>query len=127
VCVLGCGGDRDLAKRPEMGAAAVRGADIAVLTSDNPRSENPARILDAMLEGALSVSADKRAELLVDIDRAAAIQTAVRLARAGDAVVVAGKGHEQGQEIAGVVRPFDDRSVLQAALMDWVGAETRTC
>jgi UDP-N-acetylmuramoyl-L-alanyl-D-glutamate--2,6-diaminopimelate ligase len=127
VCVLGCGGDRDLAKRPEMGAAAVRGADIAVLTSDNPRSENPARILDAMLEGALSVSADERAELVVDLDRAAAIQTAVRLARPGDAVVVAGKGHEQGQEIAGVVRAFDDRAVLQAALMDWVGAETRTC
>jgi UDP-N-acetylmuramoyl-L-alanyl-D-glutamate--2,6-diaminopimelate ligase len=127
VCVLGCGGDRDQAKRPEMGAAAARGADVAVLTSDNPRSEDPATILDAMLEGALSVPSDDRAELIVDLDRAAAITAAVRLARSGDAVVVAGKGHEQGQEIGGVIRPFDDRSVLRAALMERVGSEARTC
>jgi UDP-N-acetylmuramoyl-L-alanyl-D-glutamate--2,6-diaminopimelate ligase len=126
LCVLGCGGDRDQAKRPQMGAAVARGADVAVLTSDNPRSEDPARILDAMLEGARSVRSDDRAELLVDLDRAAAIETVVRLAGPGDAVVVAGKGHEQGQEMGGVVRPFDDRAVLRAALRQHVGAEPVT-
>ena len=103
VVVLGCGGDRDRGKRPLMGRAAVEGADVAVLTSDNPRSEDPLAILAEM----------QQPDALVEPDRRAAIALAVRLARPGDTVVVAGKGHESGQEVAGVVTPFDDREVLR--------------
>jgi UDP-N-acetylmuramoyl-L-alanyl-D-glutamate--2,6-diaminopimelate ligase len=116
IVVLGCGGDRDRAKRPLMGAAAARLADVAVLTSDNPRSEEPDQILAAMLDGAMEVAPAQRAEVIVELDRKIAIQIAVSQARAGDVVVVAGKGHEQGQEVGGVVHPFDDRSVLRAEL-----------
>ncbi|MCX5152532.1 UDP-N-acetylmuramoyl-L-alanyl-D-glutamate--2,6-diaminopimelate ligase [Streptomyces sp. NBC_00291] len=114
--VLGCGGDRDTTKRAPMGAAAARFADVAVLTSDNPRSEDPLAILAAMFEGAVSVPPAERGAVLVDADRAAAIVAAVASARPGDTVLVAGKGHEQGQDTAGVVRPFDDREVLRAAI-----------
>ncbi|MEV8305999.1 UDP-N-acetylmuramoyl-L-alanyl-D-glutamate--2,6-diaminopimelate ligase [Streptomyces flavidovirens] len=114
--VLGCGGDRDKQKRPSMGAAAARLADTAVLTSDNPRSEDPLAILAAMLAGAAEVPAHERGDVLVDADRASAIAAAVARAKPGDTVLVAGKGHEQGQDIAGVVRPFDDRQVLRAAI-----------
>jgi UDP-N-acetylmuramoyl-L-alanyl-D-glutamate--2,6-diaminopimelate ligase len=114
--VLGCGGDRDAAKRPLMGAAAARLADVAVLTSDNPRSEDPQAILASVVEGARSVPAEQQGEVVVQIDRAAAIGLAVSRARAGDVLVVAGKGHEQGQEVAGVVHPFDDRTALRAHL-----------
>jgi UDP-N-acetylmuramoyl-L-alanyl-D-glutamate--2,6-diaminopimelate ligase len=106
IVVLGCGGDRDRGKRPLMGRAAVEGADVAVLTSDNPRSEDPLAILAEMAQP------DARLEP----DRRAAIGLAVRLARPGDTVVVAGKGHESGQDVAGVVTPFDDRVVLREAL-----------
>ncbi|HWF40846.1 MAG TPA: UDP-N-acetylmuramyl-tripeptide synthetase, partial [Acidothermaceae bacterium] len=116
IVVLGCGGDRDRAKRPLMGAAAARLADVAVLTSDNPRSEEPEQILAAMLDGAMDVAPEHRGEVIVELDRKAAIQVAVSRARAGDVVVVAGKGHEQGQEVGGVVYPFDDRTVLRAEL-----------
>ncbi|MFE0647719.1 UDP-N-acetylmuramoyl-L-alanyl-D-glutamate--2,6-diaminopimelate ligase [Streptomyces sp. NPDC059534] len=116
--VIGCGGDRDTTKRGPMGAAAARLADTAVLTSDNPRSEDPLRILAAMLAGAAEVPAEERGEVLVLADRAAAVAAAVARAQPGDTVLVAGKGHEQGQEIAGVVRPFDDRVVLRAAIAD---------
>jgi len=116
IVVLGCGGDRDRAKRPLMGAAAARLADVAVLTSDNPRSEDPYTILAAMLDGAMGVAAEQRGEVIVELDRKTAIQVAVSQARAGDVVVVAGKGHEQGQEVGGVVYPFDDRIVLRAEL-----------
>jgi UDP-N-acetylmuramoyl-L-alanyl-D-glutamate--2,6-diaminopimelate ligase len=109
IIVLGAGGDRDRSKRPLMGAAAARGADVVVLTDDNPRSEDPREILAALRAGADAVPA--RA-LHVEHDRAAAIALAVDMAGLGDTVVVAGKGHEQGQETAGVVRPFDDRTVL---------------
>ncbi|MFF3941206.1 UDP-N-acetylmuramoyl-L-alanyl-D-glutamate--2,6-diaminopimelate ligase [Streptomyces phaeofaciens] len=119
--VLGCGGDRDRTKRAPMGAAAARLADIAVLTSDNPRSEDPLAILAAMLEGAASVPAHERGEVLLFEDRAAAIAAAVARAHAGDTVLVAGKGHEQGQDIAGVVRPFDDRQVLREAIQQTQG------
>ncbi|MGW5421462.1 UDP-N-acetylmuramoyl-L-alanyl-D-glutamate--2,6-diaminopimelate ligase [Streptomyces sp. NPDC003943] len=115
--VIGCGGDRDTTKRGPMGAAAARLADTAVLTSDNPRSEDPLAILTAMLEGAAEVPAYQRGEVLVDADRAAAIAAAVARAEPGDTVLVAGKGHEQGQETAGVVRPFDDRQVLREAIL----------
>ncbi|MFF8812068.1 UDP-N-acetylmuramoyl-L-alanyl-D-glutamate--2,6-diaminopimelate ligase [Streptomyces pactum] len=114
--VLGCGGDRDTHKRAPMGAAVARYADTAVLTSDNPRSEDPLAILSTMLAGAASVPAHERGEVLVDADRAAAIAAAVARARPGDTVLVAGKGHELGQDIAGVVRPFDDRQVLRRAI-----------
>ena len=107
IVVLGCGGDRDRSKRPLMGRAAVEGADLAVLTSDNPRSEDPLAILAEMsAPGAV-----------VEPDRRLAIELAVREARPGDAVIVAGKGHESGQEVAGTVTPFDDRQVLREALL----------
>ncbi|MGW4275822.1 UDP-N-acetylmuramoyl-L-alanyl-D-glutamate--2,6-diaminopimelate ligase [Streptomyces similanensis] len=119
--VLGCGGDRDRTKREPMGAAVARLSDTAVLTSDNPRSEDPLAILAAMLRGAASVPAHERGEVLLFEERAAAIAAAVARARPGDTVLVAGKGHEQGQDIAGVVRPFDDRQVLREAIQNTQG------
>jgi UDP-N-acetylmuramoyl-L-alanyl-D-glutamate--2,6-diaminopimelate ligase len=117
--VLGCGGDRDRGKRPLMGRAAARYADVAVLTSDNPRSEDPAEILAAMAAGAR----DQDGEVVVIEDRAEAIAYATGRARPGDAVVVAGKGHETGQEVAGgVIHQFDDRDVLRRALRARGGA-----
>ena len=116
IIVLGCGGDRDRGKRPHMGEIAARGADLLVVTDDNPRSEEPAAIRRAMLDGALAVPAAERGEVVEVGDRAAAIAAAVAAAAAGDTVLVAGKGHETGQEVAGVVHPFDDRLVLRAAL-----------
>ena len=99
IVVLGCGGDRDRAKRPQMGAAAAAGADLAVFTSDNPRSEDPPAILAAHDRAACRAGAD----VVVEPDRRAAIEQALSRARAGDIVVIAGKGHEQGQEIGGQV------------------------
>jgi UDP-N-acetylmuramoyl-L-alanyl-D-glutamate--2,6-diaminopimelate ligase len=116
IIVLGCGGDRDKAKRPMMGAAAASLADVAIFTSDNPRSEDPLAILAAMFDGVLSVPRDDRAQVSVEPDRATAIAQAVSRAAAGDVIVVAGKGHETGQYVAGTVLPFDDRQVLAAAL-----------
>lgn len=121
--VLGCGGDRDTTKREPMGAAVARFADTAVLTSDNPRSEDPLAILATMLQGAASVPAHERGEVQVFEDRAAAIAAAVARAQPGDTVLVAGKGHEQGQDIAGVVRPFDDRQVLREAIQKTQGRD----
>lgn len=116
ITVLGCGGDRDAGKRAAMGAAAAAGSDVLVVTDDNPRSEDPATIRAAMLAGALDVPEDRRAEVLEVGDRRAAIEAAVALAGPGDTVLVAGKGHETGQEIAGTVHPFDDRAVLREVL-----------
>lgn len=114
--VLGAGGDRDRAKRPLMAAAAARFADAVVLTSDNPRSEDPNTILDEMLAGIGAADASPGA-VLVEPDRVAAIALAVDRAAPGDTVVIAGKGHEQGQEFAnGIKHPFDDRVELRAAL-----------
>ncbi|WP_045878304.1 UDP-N-acetylmuramoyl-L-alanyl-D-glutamate--2,6-diaminopimelate ligase [Pseudofrankia sp. DC12] len=115
IVVLGCGGDRDRAKRPLMGAAAARLADLAFLTNDNPRSEDPAEILAQMTAGIDRV-ATSPAKVTVIQDRAEAIAAAVAEAGPGDAVVVAGKGHERGQEQNGVVTPFDDRAVLAEAI-----------
>ncbi|MFA1548052.1 UDP-N-acetylmuramoyl-L-alanyl-D-glutamate--2,6-diaminopimelate ligase [Actinomadura chokoriensis] len=114
--VIGCGGDRDRGKRPLMGEAAARLADTAYFTDDNPRSEDPLGILAAMVEGGLKVPQPERAHIVVEPDRAAAIGLAVGRARRGDVLVVAGKGHEQGQNVAGEVHPFDDREVVRAAL-----------
>ncbi len=116
IIVLGCGGDRDRAKRPMMGAAAASLADVAILTSDNPRSEDPLAILAAMLDGVLGVPIAKRGRVIIEPDRAAAIAQAVALASPGDVIVVAGKGHETGQYVGGSVLPFDDRQVTAAAL-----------
>ncbi|MEJ7726469.1 MAG: UDP-N-acetylmuramoyl-L-alanyl-D-glutamate--2,6-diaminopimelate ligase [Actinomycetes bacterium] len=116
VVVIGCGGDRDRAKRSTIGAAAARGSDVLVVTDDNPRTEDPAAIRAAVLEGARTVDAAHRADVVEVGGRAAAVAAAVALAGPGDGVVVAGKGHEQGQEIAGTVLPFDDRTVLRAAI-----------
>ena len=116
IIVLGCGGDRDRAKRPMMGAAAASLADVAILTSDNPRSEDPLAILAAMLDGVLGVPIAERGRVIIEPDRAAAIGQAVALASPGDVIVVAGKGHETGQYVGGLVLPFDDRQVTAAAL-----------
>jgi UDP-N-acetylmuramoyl-L-alanyl-D-glutamate--2,6-diaminopimelate ligase len=99
-----------------MGAAAASLADVAILTSDNPRTEDPVAILVAMLDGVLSVPQEERARVIVEPDRAAAIAQAVTSAAPGDVIVVAGKGHETGQYVAGAVLPFDDRQVTAAEL-----------
>ncbi|MCO1655888.1 UDP-N-acetylmuramoyl-L-alanyl-D-glutamate--2,6-diaminopimelate ligase [Pseudonocardia sp. S2-4] len=112
--VLGCGGDRDRGKRPLMGAAAAARAELLVVTDDNPRSEDPSAIRAAMLDGALAEPAHH--EVREVGDRRAAIAAAVAWARPGDAVVVAGKGHETGQEVDGVKHPFDDAAELAAAI-----------
>jgi UDP-N-acetylmuramoyl-L-alanyl-D-glutamate--2,6-diaminopimelate ligase len=113
--VLGCGGDRDRAKRPIMGQVAADGADIVFITDDNPRSEDPAVIRAAMLDGIAASGAASRHVHEVP-GRAAAIAAAVECAQAGDTLLVAGKGHETGQEIAGTVFPFDDRDELRRAI-----------
>jgi len=119
--VLGCGGDRDRAKRPLMGAASARLADVAILTSDNPRSEDPLAILAEMLGGVLTVPEQERARVIIEPDRAAAIGLAVAMAGKGDVVVVAGKGHERGQYVRDSVIPFDDREVATAAILHQLG------
>jgi UDP-N-acetylmuramoyl-L-alanyl-D-glutamate--2,6-diaminopimelate ligase len=116
VIVLGCGGDRDSAKRPLMGAAAAGLADTAILTTDNPRSEDPLAILAEMLSGALTVPQTGRAHVIIEPDRSAAIGLAVAGAGKGDVVLIAGKGHEHGQYTAASVIPFDDREVAARAL-----------
>jgi UDP-N-acetylmuramoyl-L-alanyl-D-glutamate--2,6-diaminopimelate ligase len=107
LCVFGAGGDRDRAKRPLMGLVVSRLADVALVTSDNPRSEEPEAI-------AAEVVGDL--DLAVELDRRAAIERALELAEEGDVVVIAGKGHEQGQELAGRKLPFDDREVARELL-----------
>lgn len=109
--VLGAGGDRDPSKREPMGAVAARGADVVVVTDDNPRSEPPAAIRDAVLAGARA--AGTGVEIIDGGDRRTAIATALDLARPGDWVAILGKGHETGQEIAGQISPFDDIAVVR--------------
>jgi UDP-N-acetylmuramoyl-L-alanyl-D-glutamate--2,6-diaminopimelate ligase len=99
-----------------MGEIAARDADLLIVTDDNPRSEDPATIRAAMLAGARAVPAAERAGVQEIGSRADAIAAAVAAARPGDTVLVAGKGHETGQEVAGVVSPFDDRDVLREAI-----------
>jgi UDP-N-acetylmuramoyl-L-alanyl-D-glutamate--2,6-diaminopimelate ligase len=111
IAVLGCGGDRDPIKRPLMGKALHAGADVAIFTSDNPRSEDPSVILQSMTAG-LDISHPSQ----IVADRAEAIGYAVSLAKAGDTVAILGKGHEQGQEIKGKIIDFDDRAILAKAI-----------
>jgi UDP-N-acetylmuramoyl-L-alanyl-D-glutamate--2,6-diaminopimelate ligase len=130
VCVFGCGGDRDRAKRPRMAEAVARGADVAVLTSDNPRSEDPRAIIDDALpglaaggmrahEGGGEVAAGS---YLAVLDRREAIAAAVAMAGVGDVVLIAGKGHETYQEVRGVRASFDDRHEARRAMMARLGA-----
>jgi UDP-N-acetylmuramoyl-L-alanyl-D-glutamate--2,6-diaminopimelate ligase len=114
--VFGCGGDRDHAKRPLMGATAVRLADVVVVTSDNPRSEDPRAIVDDILAGVDGPVSGPGRRVAVEPDRRAAIALAVTSARPGDVVVVAGKGHETTQVIGDLVVPFDDRVVAAEEL-----------
>jgi UDP-N-acetylmuramoyl-L-alanyl-D-glutamate--2,6-diaminopimelate ligase len=114
ITVLGCGGDRDRGKRPLMGALAAARSDLLVITDDNPRTEDPAEIRAAMRAGAEAEPG--RGDVLEVGDRRAAIAAAVAIAKPGDAVVVAGKGHEKGQEIQGFKHPFDDVDELAAAI-----------
>ena len=113
ITLFGCGGDRDKGKRREMGLIAATLSDVAVITSDNPRSEDPADIIGDIKEG---IPADRAGHCLVIADRAEAIERAIGMARAGDAVLIAGKGHEDYQEINGVRSPFNDRLAAVTAL-----------
>jgi UDP-N-acetylmuramoyl-L-alanyl-D-glutamate--2,6-diaminopimelate ligase len=114
ITVFGCGGDRDRSKRPKMGRAAGEGSDLVVLTSDNPRSEDPVGIIEEALTGVRST----RTECIVEPDRAAAIAEAIRRARPGDIVLLAGKGHEKVQVIGERTLPFDDVTVAHAVLQE---------
>jgi UDP-N-acetylmuramoyl-L-alanyl-D-glutamate--2,6-diaminopimelate ligase len=109
IVVFGAGGDRDRDKRARMGEVAQRRADLVIVTSDNPRSERPLEIIEQILQGAGT-------DVEIDPDRRSAIRAAIQSAQTGDVVVIAGKGHEQGQEVNGVVTPFDDREVAREAL-----------
>lgn len=112
-CVVGCGGDRDRGKRPLMGAAVAREADVVVLTDDNPRSEEGQGIIDEILQGI-----PERSAVIVERDREQAIRYAVQTAQPTDVVLIAGKGHEHYQEISGVRRPFSDAVVVRHALRE---------
>nr|WP_205860952.1 UDP-N-acetylmuramoyl-L-alanyl-D-glutamate--2,6-diaminopimelate ligase [Planosporangium flavigriseum] len=115
ICVIGAGGDRDRSKRPLMGAAAARGADVVIVTDDNPRTEDPAMIRAEVLAGACDATGGSAA-LIEVAGRRAAIAEAVGLAAPGDVIALLGKGHERGQEVGGEVYPFDDRDELAKAL-----------
>ncbi len=117
-CVFGCGGDRDAAKRPLMGAAAALGADQVVVTSDNPRSEPPQAIVDQILAGI-----SNRQSVSAEVDRAIAIGRVLARAKAQDVVLIAGKGHENTQDIAGVKLPFSDQAQAAQALRSWQAAQ----
>jgi UDP-N-acetylmuramoyl-L-alanyl-D-glutamate--2,6-diaminopimelate ligase len=113
-CVFGCGGDRDATKRAPMGEAVARRADVSVVTSDNPRTEDPATIAAQVVAGVRAAGA----EPLVELDRRTAIDFAVRSASRGDAILIAGKGHEDYQVLGMVKYPFDDRIEARRALRD---------
>ncbi|MGM5593991.1 UDP-N-acetylmuramoyl-L-alanyl-D-glutamate--2,6-diaminopimelate ligase [Corynebacterium glucuronolyticum] len=127
IAVFGAGGDRDHGKRPIMGSAAVAGADVVIITDDNPRSEDPATIRKAIEDGAKEFVVSHPSRRSVEIcnvgDRGQAIALAVNKSQAGDAIIVAGKGHEQGQLVGGEMRDFDDRIELRRALAADTGAQ----
>ena len=111
-CVFGCGGERDRGKRPQMGRVAARLADRVIVTSDNPRGENPQRIINDILEGVRGIEE----ELAIIPDRGSAVRYAVTSAHRGDVVLLAGKGHEDYQVVGGVKHPFSDVAEAQRAL-----------
>jgi UDP-N-acetylmuramoyl-L-alanyl-D-glutamate--2,6-diaminopimelate ligase len=113
ICVVGCGGDRDKGKRPLMGHISSELADVSVITSDNPRTEDPQAIVDEVVAG---VEVNRRESLVVEVDREAAIFKAIEMAGPDDAIVIAGKGHEPYQEVHGVKHPFDDLLVAKEVL-----------
>ncbi|OED40188.1 UDP-N-acetylmuramoyl-L-alanyl-D-glutamate--2,6-diaminopimelate ligase [Endozoicomonas sp. (ex Bugula neritina AB1)] len=115
-CIYGCGGDRDRGKRPLMTKAALSGADFVVLTSDNPRSESPQMIIDDALMG---IDSTDQKRLTIVVDRAQAIASTIATAKSGDILVVAGKGHEDYQEVHGKRHYFDDREQVREALSNW--------
>ena len=110
ITVVGAGGNRDKGKRPIMAQEAVKQSDKVIITSDNPRFEDPQDIINDMISG---LNKDDMRKVLCITDRAAAIKTACMLAQAGDAVLIAGKGHENYQEIQGVKHHFDDKEVIE--------------
>jgi UDP-N-acetylmuramoyl-L-alanyl-D-glutamate--2,6-diaminopimelate ligase len=114
ITVVGAGGDRDKTKRPKMASISAEGSTKLILTSDNPRTEDPEKILDDMESG---ITPDQKSKTLRICDRREAIRTAVMLAAPGDVILVAGKGHEPYQEIMGVKHHFDDREELKKALL----------
>jgi len=118
ITVFGCGGDRDRSKRPLMGMVAARLSDVVVITSDNPRSEDPKRIIEEIERGIpAGTQASTRAPMVVSVvDRADAIERAISLATRGDVVLIAGKGHEKYQQIGDRVLPFDDGEVARGVL-----------
>jgi len=131
ICVFGCGGDRDRSKRPLMGEAAASRADIAIVTSDNPRTEDPKTIIGMIVEGVRRAGKDERtaielsqgyAGFSVEPDRGVAISRAVALARVGDVVLLAGKGHEDYQILGTQKIHFDDREIAAAAFAARRGA-----
>jgi UDP-N-acetylmuramoyl-L-alanyl-D-glutamate--2,6-diaminopimelate ligase len=116
ITVFGAGGDRDRTKRPLMGMVAARLSDVVIITSDNPRSEDPARIIEEVKRGAEPETRRSKAEVLSIVDRGEAIARAIRLASSGDVILIAGKGHEKYQEIGGRTQPFDDVAMAREAL-----------
>lgn len=114
ITVVGAGGDRDRSKRPAMASICAAKSDLVILTSDNPRSEEPEAIIGDMMEG---VEADQRRKVMSIVNRREAIKTACHLAKPGDIILVAGKGHEKYQEIQGVRHPFDDKKILEEMLL----------
>jgi len=121
ILVIGCGGDRDRSKRPLMGKVGAEMSDLCIITSDNPRSEDPQAIIEMILDGIRESFSPER--YMVEVDRRSAIYKAIGEAAPGDLVVVAGKGHESGQIFADRVIPFDDRQVVREGLKEVAGAE----
>jgi UDP-N-acetylmuramoyl-L-alanyl-D-glutamate--2,6-diaminopimelate ligase len=124
LCVFGCGGNRDRAKRPLMGAAAAQLSDVAFLTSDNPRNEDPLAIIEEVLEGVPGGRSNPH--VVVEPDRGVAIRKALDAASPGDVVVIAGKGHETSQEMAGRRIPFDDAVEARRVLSSRFESDPRT-
>jgi UDP-N-acetylmuramoyl-L-alanyl-D-glutamate--2,6-diaminopimelate ligase len=120
ITVVGCGGDRDAGKRPEMARIASELSDKVILTSDNPRSEDPLEIISQMQSG---VAAPHYKKVLSVVDRREAIRTACSIAVSGDIILVAGKGHEKYQELAGKKLPFDDKQVLAESFDEIINSE----
>jgi UDP-N-acetylmuramyl tripeptide synthase len=123
VCLFGCGGDRDAGKRPDMGRIAALCADRVVVTTDNPRGEDPAAIAQAVVRGICETG---RSRWSLELDREIAIRTAIASAHGGDVVLVAGKGHEDYQETKGVRTHFSDAEVAASALAEWTCANIRS-